>query len=143
MRILLATDGSASSMEAAEQVAKLFPPHLAEEVVVVAVEESVGVIFPVQQELMTDLVNAERERVNQALADARMVLEKKGLKVREIRKEGTPAHQILEAARDTLPDLIVMGSHGRKGFDRLMLGSVSESVVRESPVTVLVVKQRH
>ncbi|MDO8432617.1 MAG: universal stress protein [Candidatus Binatus sp.] len=50
---------------------------------------------------------------------------------------GDPAERVLAAARDLGVDLIVMGTHGRKGLSHLVLGSVAERVVRESPVPVL------
>jgi len=50
---------------------------------------------------------------------------------------GDPAEQVLETARDLDADLIVMGTHGRKGLGHLVLGSVAERVVRESPIPVL------
>jgi nucleotide-binding universal stress UspA family protein len=54
--------------------------------------------------------------------------------------EGDPATQIVQLARDTGADLIVMGTHGRTGTERLLLGSVAEKVMRDSPVSVMVVK---
>ncbi len=53
---------------------------------------------------------------------------------------GDPAPAILRAAVDLNADLIVMATHGRRGMDRLILGSVAERVVRESPKPVLTVK---
>ena len=53
---------------------------------------------------------------------------------------GDPAERVLETARGLAADLIVMGTHGRKGLSRLVLGSVAERVVRESPVPVLTVR---
>jgi nucleotide-binding universal stress UspA family protein len=50
---------------------------------------------------------------------------------------GDPAEQILDTARSIEADLIVMGTHGRRGLGRLVLGSVAERVVRESPIPVL------
>jgi universal stress protein A len=50
---------------------------------------------------------------------------------------GDPAEQVLDAARSIGADLIVMGTHGRKGLGHLVLGSVAERVVRESPTPVL------
>ncbi len=50
---------------------------------------------------------------------------------------GDPAERVLETARGVNADLIVMGTHGRKGFGHLVLGSVAERVVRESPIPVL------
>jgi nucleotide-binding universal stress UspA family protein len=50
---------------------------------------------------------------------------------------GDPAELVLNAARDLDADLIVIGTHGRKGLSHLVLGSVAERVVRESPTPVL------
>lgn len=50
---------------------------------------------------------------------------------------GDPAEQVLATARSRKADLIVMGTHGRKGLSHLVLGSVAERVARESPVPVL------
>ena len=50
---------------------------------------------------------------------------------------GDPAEQVLGIARSVEADLIVMGTHGRKGLSHLVLGSVAERVVRESPTPVL------
>ena len=54
--------------------------------------------------------------------------------------EGDPATQIVKLARDLGADLIVMGTHGRTGTERLLLGSVAEKVMRDSPCSVMVVK---
>lgn len=53
--------------------------------------------------------------------------------------EGQPGARIVEEAERPAVDLVVMGTHGRAGVDRLLLGSVAERVVRESPVPVLTV----
>jgi nucleotide-binding universal stress UspA family protein len=54
--------------------------------------------------------------------------------------EGDPADEILRLAREIKPELIVMGTHGRTGLARLLMGSVAEEVVRKSPYPVLTVK---
>jgi nucleotide-binding universal stress UspA family protein len=54
--------------------------------------------------------------------------------------EGDPAGEILDLARESGCDLIVMGTHGRTGLGRLLLGSVAEQVVRKAPCPVLTVK---
>ncbi len=53
---------------------------------------------------------------------------------------GKPATEIVKAAKDWPADLIVIGSHGRGGFERLLLGSVAEAVMRHSTCPVLVVR---
>jgi universal stress protein A len=54
--------------------------------------------------------------------------------------EGDPARAVLRAAKETHCDLIVMGTHGRTGLNRLLRGSVAEEVVRKAPCPVWVVK---
>lgn len=55
-------------------------------------------------------------------------------------KEGDPASVILHVAQITPCDLIVMGTHGRTGLARLLMGSVAEAVLRKAPCAVLTVK---
>jgi len=55
---------------------------------------------------------------------------------------GDPAREVVEYATEHDVDHIVLGSHGRTGRERLLLGSVSENVVRRSPATVTVVRAR-
>jgi nucleotide-binding universal stress UspA family protein len=57
-------------------------------------------------------------------------------------KAGNPADEIIAAAKASGADLIVMGTHGRRGVSRLMLGSVAERVVRTSPVPVLTLSEK-
>lgn len=54
---------------------------------------------------------------------------------------GFPETEIVRAARESAADLIVMGTHGRKGVARALLGSVAEGVVREAPCAVTVIRQ--
>lgn len=54
--------------------------------------------------------------------------------------DGSPSRSIVDHARTTDCDLVVMGTHGRGGIDRLLLGSVAERVVRRSPVPVTTVR---
>ncbi|KAB1196574.1 MULTISPECIES: universal stress protein [Haloferax] len=63
-----------------------------------------------------------------------------GIDIETTVAEGTPESEILEFAdRDDI-DLVVMGTHGRSGLDRYLIGSVAERVVRSSPVPVLTVR---
>jgi nucleotide-binding universal stress UspA family protein len=60
--------------------------------------------------------------------------------VRHVLLEGDPAGQIVSYAAESAIDLIVMGTHGRTGLERLLMGSVAEKVLRDAPCSVLVVK---
>jgi nucleotide-binding universal stress UspA family protein len=63
-----------------------------------------------------------------------------GFRTRIVR--GLPAAQILQVVEELKADLIVMGTHGRSGLKRLMLGSVADKVIRSATCPVLVVPQR-
>lgn len=60
--------------------------------------------------------------------------------VRHVFLVGDPATEIVRYARDSGVDRIVMGTHGRTGTERLLMGSVAEKVLRDAPCSVLVVK---
>jgi nucleotide-binding universal stress UspA family protein len=60
----------------------------------------------------------------------------------EFLEGGDPATEIVKAAQEWPADIIVMGSHGRQGISRVLLGSVAESVVRHAPCPVLVVRSK-
>jgi nucleotide-binding universal stress UspA family protein len=60
--------------------------------------------------------------------------------VRHVFLEGDPAAEIVRYARESGVDRIVMGTHGRTGTERLLMGSVAEKVLRDAPCSVLVVK---
>jgi nucleotide-binding universal stress UspA family protein len=62
------------------------------------------------------------------------------LRVERVLLEGDPAAGIVEKARELPCDVIVMGTHGRTGVGRLLLGSVAEVVLRRAPCPVLTVK---
>jgi nucleotide-binding universal stress UspA family protein len=63
-----------------------------------------------------------------------------GIAVHHTLLEGDPAKEIAAYAADAGIDVIVIGTHGRTGVDRLVMGSVAERVMREAPCSVLVVK---
>jgi nucleotide-binding universal stress UspA family protein len=60
--------------------------------------------------------------------------------VHHVLVEGDPAGEIVRYTHDAGIDLVVMGTHGRTGLERLLMGSVAEKVMRDSPCSVLVVK---
>lgn len=62
------------------------------------------------------------------------------LRVETLLVDGDPAYEIVAAAKETGADLVIMGTHGRTGLSRLVLGSVAEQVLRKAPCPVLTVK---
>lgn len=65
-----------------------------------------------------------------------------GIKVRWTLPVGVPFEQIVKAAKDEHADMIVIGTHGRTGLNRLLLGSVAERVIRLAPCPVVTVRQK-
>jgi nucleotide-binding universal stress UspA family protein len=66
-------------------------------------------------------------------------LRKQGLKVEPVLRCGAPWEQIPKTAKDLGADLIVLGTHGRRGFKRFVLGSTADRVVRSSEIPTMVV----
>jgi nucleotide-binding universal stress UspA family protein len=62
------------------------------------------------------------------------------VRVEHLLEEGDPVAEILRVARETDCDLVVMGTHGRRGLGRLLMGSVAEQLVRRAPCPVVTVK---
>jgi nucleotide-binding universal stress UspA family protein len=81
----------------------------------------------------TDLVKLE-EFVAEKVADAGV-----GLKVRQMVDAGQPFGAIVDCAEKEGVDLIVMSSHGRSGLSRMLIGSVTDKILRGGPCPVLVV----
>jgi nucleotide-binding universal stress UspA family protein len=135
--ILLPTDGSTGMATVMEHGATLAREH----------EATLHVLYVVDTASLTDLPmessweglnRALREEGEAAIEDALEDLE--GLDVETAIVEGSPARDIVEYAEDEGCDLVVMGTHGRSGVNRLLLGSVAERVVRTSPVPVMTVR---
>ncbi len=64
-----------------------------------------------------------------------------GIETQVLYREGDPPEEVLAAAEETGADLIVMGTHGRRGLSRLLMGSVTSHVILQSAVDVLIVKK--
>lgn len=82
-----------------------------------------------------DLVTQGHEIVQPVVATA----EEADLEVVETVLEGTPHERLVEYARRNAIDAIVIGTHGKSGISRVLLGSTAEKVIRESPVPVVTV----
>jgi len=87
-----------------------------------------------------DLHDETRRQAELRVASAAEQLRAAGFSVSHEVREGDARHVILEYAAEWRADLIVLGSHGRTGLDRFLIGSVSENVVRHAPCSVEVVR---
>jgi len=121
--IVLAVDGSRYS-DAAATTTLNFVKQCKVPLTVVAVASD---------ERLKDDAQANAERI-------KALMEKEGVEASTTVRVGQPDAAIVDAATEAGADLIVMGSHGRTGFDRLLVGSVSERVIGRSECPVLVVK---
>lgn len=142
-RILLPTDFSTAAAKAADVALLLTAPRGCIELVHVYLPPSLmlpdGSTFgPTAQELVS-----ATERAEQALADAAHTLAARAADVHIERRAlmGDAADEIVRLAQSGNYDAIVMGTHGRSGWRRLLLGSVAESVMRRSPIPVVSVRE--
>lgn len=135
--IVLASDLTAASANA-EDLAFELASGLDRTLLLVSVIDPRGLWLP---------TGGYRQRIDQARErrqiEAQGIVERgrrEGVPVRTLIWEGDPAEAIVEAAVAESADLIVVGSHQRRGVDRLVMGSVSEQVVRNSPIPVVVAR---
>lgn len=147
MKILIATDGSEFSKAAVAEGCKFFKPEDDEVMIVSAYEDAAPIAaepFAISAEYYQKLEDAVREQaeefVEQAESEVRSNFPSAALKLTTRVLCGAPDQQIIELARDWGADLIVVGSHGR-GFWGRLLGSVSTGVVHHAPCSVLIVRK--
>jgi len=129
-RVVLATDGSKTSTQAARAVAARPWPE-GSEFRVISVEEP----WTIKSSRVTD----ERE-AQEAVSSAQQVLASAGLKATGAVLSGNTKQAILQEAQNWAAELIVVGSHGRRGFKRFLLGSVSEAIAMNAHCSVVVVR---
>lgn len=146
-RVVLAHDGSVHA-RAAEELLIQWPIFGNAAIEVVSVAQQTGPWhLPPSATLYTpstpDYFEAYREvlREHTAVAqEAAARLGREGLRASAVIVEGDPAKAILRVADDHQADLILLGTHGRTGLERLLLGSVARNVMVHASVSVLVVR---
>ena len=141
MRILLATDGSEHSAGAAGSVASRPWPEGTE----VKVVYSVKVIVPAADPWFAvgdagPLLEEHSRQAREYLQTSEKMMRDAGLKASSaVLTDGAKA-SIVDEARDWGADLVVLGSHGRRGLNRILMGSVSEAVAMHAPCSVDVIR---
>ena len=129
VEVLLATDGSESAKKAeiaALKITKSYNIRMAA-LYVVNVPSTSG---------QAELIRYGEKVLDEVTEDGK----KMGIEVQKILKLGSPAETILNVAKSLKVHTIVMGSEGKKGLKRVLLGSVAENVVRNAECTVLVAR---
>lgn len=149
MKILLAIDESECSEAATQAVIAQFPRERAEVLVLNADEWPnrlpTSLAFAEGPAAALDPLDVRDERRHQGeklVSRVAQQLQTAGFKTTTAVREGDARHAILDCAAEWGPDLIVLGSHGRRGVDRFLLGSVSENVVRHAPCSVEIVRTK-
>ena len=147
MKILFATDGATQSTAAIEML-KRFALADDDEIRIINI---LDMAVPVSIDLVGGYVPDTSGFEERALEHASRILSETEEKFRTFFSHtnvtittdvlfGSPGSRIVEAAREFAADLVVIGSHGHNRLERLLLGSVSDSVVHHAPCSVLVVR---
>lgn len=141
--ILVPVDESPISYAAAEHALALAKDLNAEVTLmcVIAVDPFVGVDFYKVAPAVTDYFMHAEQNARNRLKDLSLNFERDNIKINSKVIHGVaPSDGIIAVADEVNADLIIMGSHGHTGFKKLILGSVAQNVLTNSPVPVLVVK---
>lgn len=140
MRVLIAIDDSKFSQEALRKVAEQIRPEDSEIRILHVVQPVAMAPIPqMDQRYAPELagrVEEARELVERAASGLRI----SGFKVETAVEKGDVRLGIVDTAAEWRGDLIVVGSHGRTGLPRLLLGSVAEFVARNAPCSVEIVR---
>lgn len=149
MKVILATDGTKQS-EAAIEITISINLSDGDEIHVISV---VDMALPFSVDAYAGYQPSTEEIEKTYKDNANKILENTGSKLREIFADrnvvvltellsGSPESRIVEKAEDIQADLIIVGSHGYNRWERLLLGSVSDSVIHHAPCSVLVVRSK-
>lgn len=148
MKILIATDGSQFSRKAVEKCCEILGKGNAADIKVISLVERTGPMaaepFAISSEYYQSVEEDLRNRAKTAVSEAEEIL-RQNIGGEKLLLEGevftgNVKRLIVEEAEKIKANLIVVGSHGRGFFNRLMLGSVSDFVVHHAPCSVLVVR---
>ncbi|ESP89060.1 universal stress protein [Candidatus Halobonum tyrrellensis] len=138
-RILVPTDGSDGVERAVRHAVDLAVEHGATVHALYVVNSASYAGMPMESswEGIDEMLRADAD---DAVELVRAVADDYEVPVETAVIDGTPSSEIVRYAEEADCDLVVMGTHGRGGIDRLLLGSVAEKVVRGSSVPVLTVR---
>ena len=144
-KILVPVDGSATSVRGLREAARLAKSQDATVVLMHVVDEFMAYSNPDAAYFAADVAKAMLADGRRVLAKAKAQAQALGVRAKTVLLErvgGPAANAIVREAKREGCDLIVIGTHGRRGVRRLVLGSDAELVVRNSPVPVLLVRAK-
>ena len=138
-KILIATDGSEYTKNAVDYGIDLAKNTEAKLYTIYVIDTAAFASIPMDAawESMYELLKQEGDEATKYVAER---AEAEGLSIERLTIEGHPAEEIIKFAEKNSINLIVMGTLGKSGLDRFLLGSVAEKVVRNSKIPVLVVR---
>jgi nucleotide-binding universal stress UspA family protein len=136
MRVLLATDGSKFSQAATKAILTQYQPKQTE----VRVLNVVDLPLLIPTLYAAEFRQESLDQAEELVRETEQQLAKAGYKVQTEVEEGDPKAKIVEDAARWHADLIMLGSHGRTGLDRFLMGSVSDAVARHAPCSVHIVR---
>jgi nucleotide-binding universal stress UspA family protein len=141
MKILCATDFSDAG-QAAEAQALALARALGAELVYVHVNMETMLYGegPLGMSDVEQVYEAQRRWAEDALAQRVASAEGRSIRARAILRRGLPPDEIAAAVQAESPDMLVVGTHGRSGLARLMMGSVAEQIVKSAACPVLTVR---
>lgn len=141
--ILVPVDGSAISFSAVKHAATLahrFNSQLSL-ISLIAEDPFTDVDFYYSSSIMKEYFIQAHANAEKTLKEAQEIAETLGIEPHiEIVKGSVSAEGVVEAAQKAQADLIVMGSHGRKGFQKFLLGSFAQDVLSNTELPVLIIK---
>ncbi|MEN6438450.1 MAG: universal stress protein [Syntrophobacter sp.] len=140
MKILAATDGSERSMKAVLRGLELAEKEGAD-VTLIAVAPSLTALLSDVEELPGNVQESLDAEAIKAVDKAKALFDEKGIKVATMIGRGvTPANVILETAENGKFDLILMGSTGKTGFAKILIGATATKVVANAPCSVGIIR---
>ena len=143
-RILCASDFSSTSRKALAAAISLAKTHRAG-LIILHAHVPIGPLMPERyiESSTWERVDTEARRwIESQVAKAADRAKKLGVRASAIMVMGDPATQIVRVARSKRIDLIVVGTHGRRGMSKFFLGSVAERVIATAPCPVMTVRGR-
>lgn len=132
-RILVATDTSAKSDEAVDLAIRIAKNH-SSKLTVMSVVYTNDEFLALAPAMVTEMITKAKAMVDEIRHQA----ERAGVEAEAVVKEGEPFEAITALAGDVQADVIVMGSHGRRGLSKVLMGSVTERTIGYSPCPVLI-----
>jgi len=138
-KILIATDGSEYTKKAVQYGLSLAKLLGAKVYALCIVDIAPALSVPLEGSLRP-VLELIRNECMEATSEVKDEGEKLGVEVECVVREGKPAKEIVKFAEENGIDLIVMGTLGKGGLEKILLGSVAERVIRTSKVPVMVVR---